>query len=920
MPDFQETLRDLKNTEGFFQRETQEYKDFRNALSDLNKAMQAVGNRALTDLEVRNLRQLFGRAKETWDRYHDPLISPDQPLSERDENRLLILNSMTWLLETDLNAIRNYDPSRNLNLEQLILEDRGLNLDIRGKHPATVGQAFHSRLVVETGEQKGVFTEDYTGKSANEACEEAAQKYPHIGTVIRNMRQDDNYGWFWTLDNVSSPEDLYNKLMDGSDDRIRLNGETLSAAILRWGVAFPAKLQDGTGKTWMKNPAFVRQISDAIYNICLAERSTNAANLARFNYRENVPRRSAAMSVMSDMLGMPGVLARSKVAKIRTDDGDKTGVFTEWGEGADIMIAQRKNDILPDHAGKRHDFNSARVLKSAADLQVLDFICGNVARTANNLLYQFEEINGVQTLVGIQGVDNYNSFGRTTGEIDDNKMPRIDALRVMTRSMADKVLSLTREEFSYSLYGLVKQEYIDAAWNRTVRLQNKIRESMKAKWKSDTSMRTDAIHILEDGSPAWSRLTARELLPNIRGNKDSDSGIFLALTTAENELKRIEDNNGIKFEDHTRFGVRKNYYKESEESLLYGYVYEVRLPSATQQLSSRDVFMLYRNRRTLHADNNAIQKGKQVFNTLMTRIKKPGDQIQVDIGWEDKCDMIYIDGQPASEYVRKYSPDHAGNKDYVKAQIAAAVTSGRHHVDVVTLRTRDDGTFQAEATELTADLSALNEYKRWGESTREERRKSLMKDEDARLARQKAIETSVLENANRVAAARVDELRRTDPVRARVYATIPYSELFKKTDPQREKRLDWEIEMLEKSRIQDLVESKKQQRRQQQFAAARAEFAQAPAVQAQEQNGLRKERISLDALNLDPPKRRAGQNPPQQNQHQQNQVPRRVPQNPNLQRVPQHQQPQNPQHQQPQIHQPQIHQPQHGGLHRKNSF
>ena len=87
MPDFQETLRDLKNTEGFFQRETQEYKDFRNALSDLNKAMQAVGNRALTDREVRNLRQLFGRAKETWDQYHDPLISPDQPLSERVKKR-----------------------------------------------------------------------------------------------------------------------------------------------------------------------------------------------------------------------------------------------------------------------------------------------------------------------------------------------------------------------------------------------------------------------------------------------------------------------------------------------------------------------------------------------------------------------------------------------------------------------------------------------------------------------------------------------------------------------------------------------------------------------------------------------------------------------------------------------------------------
>ena len=45
---------------------------------------------------------------------------------------------------------------------------------------------------------------------------------------------------------------------------------------------------------------------------------------------------------------------------------------------------------------------------------------------------------------------------------------------------------------------------------------------------------------------------------------------------------------------------------------------------------------------------------------------------------------------------------------------------------------------------------------------------------DVLLARQKAIEASVLENANRVAAARVDELRRTDPVRARgTFAQAP---------------------------------------------------------------------------------------------------------------------------------------------------
>ena len=95
--------------------------------------------------------------------------------------------------------------------------------------------------------------------------------------------------------------------------------------------------------------------------------------------------------------------------------------------------------------------------------------------------------------------------------------------------------------------------------------------------------------------------------------------------------------------------------------------------------------------------------------------------------------------------------------------------------------------------------------------------------------------------------------------------------------------------MLEKSRVQDLVESKKQQ-----FAAARGAFAQAPAVQAQEQNCPKREHISLkdldlvEALDLNLPKRQAGQNPPRQNLHlQQNQHQQQAPQNPNLQRVPQ---------------------------------
>ena len=312
---------------------------------------------------------------------------------------------------------------------------------------------------------------------------------------------------------------------------------------------------------------------------------------------------------------------------------------------------------------------------------------------------------------------------------------------------------------------------------------------------------------------------------------------------------------------------------------MYDYLTLVDYPRTGAAISDHDMFHFYRDRKTLHNDQDLIRKGARQFEKATEYFRWGGGQIQTDMGWTDKVDAIYIDGLPVAEYVRKYSPERAADKLYQKAQVMAALTSGRHHVDMVVIRTTEDGSFKVSATELTMNLSALNRQERTFEFSRETRRKSLIKDEVARIKRQDEIEKSVLSKVKRTADQKVEELIRHDPERAGVCREISYEERYGKGPVWREKRVDQGIVQKEKKRVNDLLREAENR----QFNAVRQAFAgnpepaQAQNVQAQAQNVRRREAVSLEALNLEEPRRRPQnqQNPPQnqpgQPQNQQNQ-------------------------------------------------
>ena len=240
----------------------------------------------------------------------------------------------------------------------------------------------------------------------------------------------------------------------------------------------------------------------------------------------------------------------------------------EWAEGTDLVSKQGK--LIPELMGKPRKTNTADVLKSAADLQVLDYICGNTDRHGGNIFYRFEERDGVLCLVGLQGIDNDTSMGRKSGNQQLGREATPDTMRVMTRSAAEAVLRMTKEDLRYSLYGLVKDEEIEAAWQRTEALQNKIRESAKVKWKYETSVRPGAIRILDDNSPVWGRLELDELAPN--SNIKESGGIFAEVADAVKLIDAGEEQMGLRYAPHTRAGIRKEHYSPTTESTLYDYL------------------------------------------------------------------------------------------------------------------------------------------------------------------------------------------------------------------------------------------------------------------------------------------------------------------------------------------------------------
>ncbi|MCR4708155.1 MAG: hypothetical protein K5746_09465 [Clostridiales bacterium] len=150
--------------------------------------------------------------------------------------------------------------------------------------------------------------------------------------------------------------------------------------------------------------------------------------------------RNAAMSSVAGLLGVSHVIARSTPMQIIDAKGNKVnGTFMMEAKGMDP-------DDLPPEAEKVSldcaNKTDGKAFKDAADLQVLDYICGNVDRHPANFFLKFDKKG---KLSGIQGIDNGCSFGTLVPKFGEgfNRLAAAVDWKVMSESMYNKIRDLT---------------------------------------------------------------------------------------------------------------------------------------------------------------------------------------------------------------------------------------------------------------------------------------------------------------------------------------------------------------------------------------------------------------------------------------------------------------------------------------------
>lgn len=361
-----------------------------------------------------------------------------------------LVTNLENMLSNDFDALSVYEPDKEaMTLEEIQQDAKTQVVDLRGVKLGKLGNAQSSRLpmtvVDATGKsQRGVFTkktEAYMVKPFREMIDSV--KASPLVTAEGKQQLDDM---------ISS----YRKKMPKSMIPKGKTRDQLSDAFIV-GTMF---LELATAKPDFKGQMDLAGVTDeqtrkVLYS-GLQDMRKDVSVWINGNYLgleegARLDNRNSAMSSVANLLGQPDLVANATSMKCIDEDGQEIeGTFMNFAEGADLL--GKGNEKLFSQVSDEVPFDG-KLNSQLADMQVLDYICGNVDRWGMNLTYKIDEKTGA--INGVQGIDNDSSFGTSRPGLSSSsfRLQGADHLGVITDTMADTVSNLTPEMLKFSLRG-----------------------------------------------------------------------------------------------------------------------------------------------------------------------------------------------------------------------------------------------------------------------------------------------------------------------------------------------------------------------------------------------------------------------------------------------------------------------------------
>ena len=398
-----------------------------------------------------------------------------------------LVGRMQGMMSQDYEMLSLYDPQNmEMTLPEIQQDARTQVVDLRGVSLGKMGNAQSSRIPMTVVDEKGrkrsgVFTkashvsilkpfEDMAEKVATE-CRDPGIKQ-QIEELIPNYRKylQDRYnkGRKPLIGNVN-PKDANDEMILGEIyQQMTAVERTASFTDILHRAGMDGKLPSNVSF------ALNREMTK------LAREPANWINGVDLGLKEGarLDQRNSAMSAVANLLGVPKLVAHSTNMKCIDEEGNVVeGTFMAKGVGLDLR--GKGNERLFSQVDNEPFEQESNLNKDLADMQVLDFICGNVDRYSGNLFYTVDEKTG--KITGAQGIDNDSSFGLYSSGKDGRnfRLAGTDSLTVVSEDMAKKISSISPEMLKFTLRGrgLTDQE-IQAACGRLQDVKDAVKEPM----------------------------------------------------------------------------------------------------------------------------------------------------------------------------------------------------------------------------------------------------------------------------------------------------------------------------------------------------------------------------------------------------------------------------------------------------------
>ena len=278
--------------------------------------------------------------------------------------------------------------------------------------------------------------------------------------------------------------------------------------------------------------------------------------------------RNAAMYSMAELFGVSHLVAQAVPMKLIGENGEAVeGTFMMKAKGMDPENLPQEamyinEDSLTGTNGKGY--------RDLADLQVLDYLCGNVDRHGGNMFYLFDRNH---KFCGVQAIDNDCSCGLLvpSNKNNVNKLVVPKNMKIISRSMYDKVMTMQPEELRFALRGFgLSEKELNCSAKRLLNLKAELKKG--------------AVTVVEDKD--FRKINARKL-SQLKAKDAQGNGLNL-FTRASNQICAF-----------TRFRMDQHgVYNDFADTDAIG-EYNRALPGATdREIEKTDLLLQWMDRVT----------------------------------------------------------------------------------------------------------------------------------------------------------------------------------------------------------------------------------------------------------------------------------------------------------------------------------